>query len=293
MQFSDPNANLYGDNAYGNAGMPYVGVQQRRRRNRGRGCLGCFATLLLIVLVGWLVSSLAGLPLVWGPTVVQVGPHPTLIIESQVYDQSVINKPLLHIYAGGQNGQIRIQPVRPLGIPFGLPELYQESSDHETVIYDYNLSGDQAGTFDITVPALTDLKVDTNSWNVLVEGVTGQMVLTSNSGSLTVNNCQFTGPSLLRDNNGAITFQGTLDPHGTTRFDDNGGPILVKLAQSANVHLDAITNAGSITSTLPQTRVQSSVSGFELHADMGTAPRATLTLSNNQGNITLNPQGGN
>lgn len=293
MQFSDPNANSYGYDSFGNSGMPYMGMGQQRRRAPGRGRLGCLATLLVLFLLGWLASALIGLSLVWGPTVIPVSSHPTLIVESDVYNNSVINKPVLHIHAGGPSGQIIIRPDRLLNIPFGFPERYQESSDHKTVIYDYDLPIDAGGTFDITVPALTDLKVDTNSWGLQVEGVTGQMILTTNSGALTVSNCHLSGPSLLRSNGGAITFQSTLDPGGIAQFDNNSGPITVNLPQSANVHLDAAATNGTITSNISQASVQPSGSGAELHTDLGAAPRAILSLFNNQGTITINEQGGN
>jgi hypothetical protein len=312
MQFSDPNADIYGGSPFGyagNTGMPYMG--QQRRRGRLRGCIGCLAALLILALIGALIGAVWNISIVWGPTVIQVGAHPTLIVESQGYDESVINPIIIHIHAGGSDGQIAIKTTRPLNIPFGFPEAYQESSDHLTVIYDVDPTA--TGTFDITVPAQTDLKVDTNSAVLQIEGVTGQMVLTTNSGTLTLNNCHVSGPSLLRSNSGAInaiqdqlsgsvalddnsaavTFQGSLDPLGVYRFTNNGKPISVTVPQGTTMHIDATTlNNGTITSNIPQVTAQSLDSGFDLHTDVGATPRALLSLYNNGGSITINEQGG-
>ena len=118
------------------------------------------------------------------------------------------------------------------GNPFGFPEVYQESGDHQMVIYNYDSASNATGTFDIAVPSQTNLKVDTNSWSVQVEGITGQMILTSNSGNLTLKNCHLLNPSLVKsmsgqtqitqdqfsalvtldDTSAAIAFQGALAP---------------------------------------------------------------------------------
>jgi len=199
MQYFDSNAVPYGGNPFGNTDAPYR-VQQRNFR-RLRSCLGCLTTLLVVLIAGALISTIFGLTLTGGPTVIQVASHPTLIVESEGYTESVINRPVIHIHTG-QDGQIVIQPHRPLGIPFGFPEIYRESSDHQTVIYNYDVASNATGTFDIAVPSQTHLKVDTNSWSVQVEGITGQMILTSNSGNLTLKNCHLLNPSLVKSING-------------------------------------------------------------------------------------------
>ncbi len=296
MQFPEQNVNIYGRSFFGNGrnrDMPPLGMERRRRQNPLRGYLGCLTLLLCLVGISGLASALFGFPLITGPTVIQVSSHPTLIVESETYTDSVINKPVIRIHTGEQNGQILIQSHRLLGLPFGFAEKYWESSDHETVIYDYSSMPRATGIFDITVPAQTNLKIDTNSWGVQVEGMTGQMVLTSNGGDLTVTNCHLSAPSLFRDNSGAISFQGSLEGNGAFQFNDNGGPITATLPQNANVHIDAVTNSGTMTSHVPQLRVQSNYNGFELHGNIGTTPDAGLTLSNNSGPIVINEQGGN
>lgn len=308
MQFSNPNAGPFSDGSpydspYGGAGpMPSMGGQRTRRR--GRGCLGCLGSLVLLVVLFALISYGFGLTFHWGPTTIQVGSNPTLVVESVSNPHSQ-----LFIHAGPTNGQIVIQPVRPLNFPFGLAERYWETNDQQTVIYDLGINA--SGTFDITVPAQTNLKVDTNNAALLVDGITGQMHLETNSGNLIVKNSTLLGPSLIRSNGGdlqatrdhlhgsvtfdnnsaGITFQGSLDPAGNYHFTCNGNPITLTLPQNTAVQVNASTNGGSINSTIPGARAQQSGSGFALQASLGTAPRAQLTLYNNGGSITLNEQG--
>jgi hypothetical protein len=229
MQYFYSNEVPYGGKPFGKTDAPYMGQQRNFRRLRS--CLGCLAMLLVVLIAGAMISTIFGISLTGGPTVIQVASHPTLIVESEVYTDSVINRPVIHIHAG-QDGQIVIQPHRPLGIPFGFPEVYRESGDHQTVIYNYDLASNATGTFEIAVPSQTNLKVDTNSWSVQVEGITGQMILTSNSGNLTLKNCHLLNPSLVKsisgqtqitqdqfsalvtlgDTSDAIAFQATFAP---------------------------------------------------------------------------------
>lgn len=306
MQYFDPNTGQFGnDSSYGNAGLPnmwgYAGRQQLRNRRR-RGCLGCIGSLVVIVILFAILNFGFGLALHWGPTTIQVGTNPTLIVESVANEHATV-----YIHAGGNNSQIVIQPVRPLNLPFGLPENYQETSDHQTVIYDLGIN--TGGTYDITVPAHTNLKIDTNNTAILVVGITGTMHLETNSGSLTVKNSTIAGPALLRSNSGAvqttqdqfngtididdnqgdITFQGTLDSSGNYTFTNNGGAITLTLAQNTAVQTTATTtNGGAINSNISGVKAQSTSDGLTLQANLGTAPRATLTLSDNGGDITIN-----
>lgn len=305
MQYFDPNTGQFGnDFSYGDAGLPnrwgYAGRPFGNRRRRG--CLGCLVPLVVIVMIFAILNIGFGLTLHLGPTTIQVSANPTLIVESVANEHATVS-----IHAGASNGQIVIQPVRPLNLPFGLAESYQETSDHQTVIYDLGIN--TGGTYDITVPARTNLKIDTNDAAILVVGITGTMHLETNSSSLTVKNSSIAGPSLLRSNSGAvlatqdqfngmiavddnkgdITFQGTLDPTGSYSFTNNGGAITLTLAQNTAVLATATTtNGGSINSTISGVKVQTTPDGSTLQASLGTAPRAPLTLSNNGGDITMN-----
>lgn len=310
MQYSDPNANQFGYGSpyyspYGNADMPYMGGGQVRRRGRRWGCLGlgCLTPIVIAVIIFVLLRPGSNGLIHTGPTVIQVGSNPTLVIESASNPHTQI-----HIHAGANNGQITIQP--PSQFHLGGAENYQETKDHQTVIYDLDLS--VSGTFDITVPAHTNLKVNANEANTIVDGITGQMHLETLSGTLIVTNDTLTGASLLRSNSGeiqatgdhlsgnvtidnnqaGITFQGVLDPANSYHFSGNGGSIMLTLPQNSALQINASTLNGSINSNIPGARAQTSTIGFTLQARLGGTPRAQLTLYDNGGNITVNEQGG-
>lgn len=315
MQFSDPNADNYGGNPYNYGGNPSMAGGIRRRRpvsQRNRGCMGCLTTVFILALLGALIGFIFNISVVWGGTTIQVATAPTLIIKNETYNNSVVNKSIVHIHANESNNQIHISPIHLLNIPVGLQELYQISSDRRTVIYDIGSS--LPGTTDITVPAQTNLIVYTNSTTFEIEGITGRMLLETNSGELVVKNCHLTSSSLINSNTGMITvtatqlsgtvtignntadiaFQGSLEPNGVYSFANNGGDIKLTLPQNSAMHIDATTNShGTITSNIPQAQAQPLYSGFALHVDEGATPRAQLSLYNNNGSIIINEQGGN
>jgi len=310
MQFSDPNANMYGYG--GDSGMPYMGVtRQPRRQSRRGGCLRGLLVLILIVVVLAFLGHLAlGLSIGNGPTVIPVSTSPTVIIEASLTSSDDAN--LIHIHGGGPAGQISVQTALLLNLPLGFAMSYQESSDHSVVIMDMDsLGGD--GTLNVTVPTGSAVKITSNADPILVENVTGQMDVTtdsstlviqnstlsalslaqSNSGTIKLLNVTLSGSTNVDNNSGDIVFQGSVE-NGTNQFTANGGLLAVTLLSGTSTHIDATTNAGNITSTLPGAKVQQSASGSgsELHTQVGTSPLASLTLANNQGNITINEQGG-
>lgn len=291
MSFIDPNANMSGmnDPSYGGQpqyyGSPNPFMRQRLNRRRGplRGChLGCLGTLIVLAIL--LFAGYATFAHTWaifGPTTIAVNAHPLLVIDSQQYAE--VDPPDISIHAGSDNSKMVFQVMSPGNIPlpwnFGIGG-FQQNSDSSVII----LNGDPVGgrKLDITVPANTDLKVTTNSANINVTGITGEMVFVANGGTITLTNCHVTGTSSLDDNNGAISVeQTTLDGQLTLR--NNQGAIDAGFPQNANFHIDATTNSGSITSNYPGVQVQNK----EIHADIGNPPRALVTLLTNAGNITL------
>lgn len=282
-----------------------MGNMQAGRRfgnRRRRGCLGCLVPLVFIVIVFIVLDAGFGLSFHWGPTTIPLGASPTLVLEGVADAHTTV-----YIHAGGDNSQMVIQPVRPLNIPIGLAESYQETSDHQTVIYDLGIN--TGGLYNISVPARINLKVDIGSAALIVDGITGQMHLETNGGSLTVKNSTILGPSLLRsnsgniqttgdhlsgsvilaDNKGDITFQSALDPTGNYTFTTNGGAITLTLPRDAAVQVSATSiNGGAINSNIPGVKAQTTSSGLTLQASLGSGQRAPLTLSTNSGDITIN-----
>jgi hypothetical protein len=279
-------------------------IPQRRRGPR----LGCLISL--IVLVALLFASYATFAHTWGifgPTTISFQAHQTLVINSQHYSE--VDLPTISIHAGTDNSKMIFQVMSPGNIAFpwnfGIGG-FQQNSDSSVII----LNGDPVSgrKLDITVPADTDLKVTTNSTNINVTGITGQMTFITNSGAITLTNCHVTGTSLLSDNTGAITvtqsalngqvtlnnnqgpisFASSIGSTGTYTLVNLQGSIDVTLPQNASFHIDAATNSGSITSDYTAITVQNK----GIHADVGQPPHALLSLKTNSGNITLHMQRG-
>lgn len=269
------------------AGTPFM----RQRTNRWRGPrLGCLITL--VVLVALIFASYATFAHSWaifGPTTVSVKAHPTLVINSQRYAQ--VDLPTISIHAGTDDSKILFQVISPgnVALPwnFGI-DGFQQNSDSSVII----LNGDPVGgrKLDVTVPTNTDLKVNTNSANIDVTGITGQMILITNAGAITLTHCHVTGTSLLHDNTGAITVtQSALD--GQVTLSNNQGSIDATLPQNSSFHIDAKTISGSITSDDPGIKV--AAGSKEVHTDVGTPPYNTLlSLNTNAGTIALHMQKG-
>jgi hypothetical protein len=296
----------------GDSGMPYMGVtRQPQRRSRRGGCLSGLLVLILIVVVFAFIGHLAlGFSIGNGPTVIPVSTSPTVIIEAQLTSSDDAN--LLHIHGGGPAGQISVQTAMFLNLPLGFAMGYQESSDHNVVILDMDsLGGD--GTLNVTVPTGSAVKISANSDPILVENVTGQLDLATDSSTLVIQNSTLTALSFAQSDSGTIkllnvklsgstnvdndsgdiVFQGSVE-NGTNQFTENNGELDVTLQAGTATHIDATTNQGNITSTIPGAKAQQSTEGggLELHTQVGTSPLASLTLDNNQGNITINEQGG-
>jgi len=295
---------------YSNAGLyPYRGRAQNGRRG---SCLrSLFVFIIVIAILGIGGTFIARNTILAGPTTISVGAHPTLVIDSQANNGSTFSSDTtsIHIHAANTGDKIILQAMNPYGIPLQLsvPIPYDRSSDGNIVII--GVDSLQSSRIDVTVPAATNLKSDTNSKNIEVDGVTGQMVLSSNSGTITITNSTLSASSLLLNNSGAInatqdtlsgpvtfdnnegsiTFNGSIDSRGVYQFQSNSGPIDVTLPRSASFHLDATANSAnnaSITSDFPGLPVKNAA----IHANVGSPPRAQVTFYSNGGSIKLHAQ---
>jgi len=294
---------------YSSGPYSYMGQAQYRRRG------SCLRRLLIFVVVVALLGAgaafIARNTILAGPTTIAVSAHPTLVIDSHANNGSTFTHDAtsIHIQAANTGNKIILQAMNPYGIslPLSIPVPYDRSSDGSTIIIDVDSL--QSSRVDITVPAALDLKLYTNSKNIEVDGVSGQVVLSSNSGTITVTHSTLSGSSLLVNNSGAInatqdnlsgpvtfnnnggsiTFNGSIDSNGTYQFQSNSGTIDVTLPRNTSFHLDATANSAnnaSITSDFPGLPVKKAA----IHADVGSPPRALVTLYNNGGSIKLHAQ---
>ena len=189
---------------------------------------------------------------------------------------------------------------------------YEQSSDGNTITATvenagFGFFGSGSVNLDVTVPGSADLQVKTGSGDIEVNGVGGQMSLTTGSGSIDASKDTLSGQSTLQTGSGSIdatqdtlsgqstlhtgsgdiTLNGSLDPNGNYRLETGSGSIETTLPSNPSVHVDAATGSGSITSAFAELSVQSPDT-HEVHGDIGNPPRAELTLQTGSGSISLN-----
>jgi hypothetical protein len=219
-----------------------------------------------------------------------VSTHPQIVVTNDTGS--------IHVNVGSASNQVTIKTTRWIS-SFGnattdIQVRYDQSSDANTVTVTVerpqgpSIADFSRADFDLTVPATADLRLTTNTGELWSTGVSGQMTLSSNTGSVTVREASLSGNSRLTTNTGSVTFQGAIDPHGTYVFSTNTGSVTVTLPYAAAFHVEATTDTGSITSDFSGVIVtRPTPTRSEAHGDVGNAPRATLTMTTNTGSISL------
>ncbi len=281
-------AGPYGDFGAQKIGTPQFGQKQNRRRSPW------LWVIVLLVIMALLGGGL-GLPRgghhfskIEQAHTFSVGALPTIVINDDVGT--------IHVHTGGTNGNVLVQVTdvnRGLGNnPDNGQVSYNQNSASNTVTVNANSNsgffGSNSIDLDVTVPADSNLQVKTDTGEVDVSGITGQMSLSSNTGSIHAVQDSLTGQSILKTDTGSVTFDGTIDPKGSYQFETNTGSVDVTLPGNSSFHVDASTDTGSINSDFPGVSVQhGDITGASAHSDVGNAPGATVTLKTDTGSISL------
>lgn len=140
--------------------------------------------------------------------------------------------------------------------------------------------------FDITVPSHADLEFTTSVGDIWVTGISGQVTLRSDTGSIYVRRGLLTENSLLQTEFGSINLHEAIDSTGTYTLTTNAGSVNVILPGEAAFELDASTSLGSITTNVPGMAMEYSTNR-ELHGAVGSPPRASLMLRSNTGSVNV------
>ena len=127
---------------------------------------------------------------------------------------------------------------------------------------------------DITVPSVTDIQDTSNAGSLNIDGVTGQMNLHANAGSINVKHAILKDSSTFEANAGSINYNGSLTPKGTYNFQANAGSINLTLPSSSSFTLNASVDAGSVNNDFGSDTV-------------GKAPFAQITAHANAGSINI------
>lgn len=215
--------------------------------------------------------------------------YPTLVLNNDTGS--------IHVRAAPSVNEISIQATKH-GNPWSNLNDIQVSYAQNTTTNSVTVNVDRVNTtsfftalrvdFDVTVPSAAALQLKTNTGSIDVSGVSGQMTLSSNTGSLQVSAGTVKGNTALITNTGSVTLNGAIAESGSYTFTTDTGSVNVTLPVASVFHLDASTSIGSINTNFPGIVVQRhQVTGADAHGNVGGSPQATITLRTSTGSINL------
>jgi hypothetical protein len=137
--------------------------------------------------------------------------------------------------------------------------------------------GDNEQNLDITVPTASDLQIQSGSGDIQIEGVNGQMTLTTDSGDVQLQHTLLQGDSSIQTDEGDITVQGNIDPQGNYQFQTNSGDVKLTLPEDSSFHFVPSTALGNIEN------------GFEGTQD-NNSPGPLLKITTASGDISVQSQ---
>ncbi len=249
--------------------------------------LGIGMTFLLVP-IGYSVPGFTN-SVTEAPHSFTVGAHPAIVINNDIGT--------IHVRAGGAGSDVNIQVTRHTALGTDVNDTdvrYTQNSTNNTITVDVvrlttvNLFTSPSVNIDATVPSAANLQLKTNTGGIDVTGISGQMSLRSDTGSIAATQGVLAAGSQLSTNTGTVTFDGAIGPQGSYEFLTNTGSVNVTLPATPAFHVDASTNTGSVWTDFPGLMVQHpSMTSSEMHGDVGSTPQATVTLRTNTGSVSL------
>ncbi len=274
--------------------------RQRQYRRRGRG--PWFWIILAIIIIslmsggfGSSFSRFSGGDRFGGQSSVVETAH-VFNVSGQITPTVVINdnNGAIHVQSSDNQYNITVQSTTNSGFfgnPNKLPVAYNQSPDGNTLNINTPDIGQGSIDLQVTVPQGANLKLQTESGDISVTGVDGQMTLTTDSGSIDASNDVINGTSTITTNSGNITFNGTIGTTGTYQFQTNSGSVDLTVPSAPAFHVDALTTSGSINSSdFPGVQKSDLGSGAKATGDVGgssSQPGANLIIKSGSGDINL------
>jgi DUF4097 and DUF4098 domain-containing protein YvlB len=197
----------------------------------------------------------------------------------------------IQVRTGDSSGNVDVQAIKQsdgFGNPKNEQVSYNRSLDGSTLTINFNDRGGSVD-FNVTVPNNVNVQLKTSSGNVDVEGVSGQILMTTGSGNITATNDIFTGSTTLSTGSGDITFDGGITGTGDYQFTTGNGEIDANLTSGTALDINASTDNGSINSQVSTVSVQNNDPGATASGHIGSPNNSTkLTLKTGEGSINLN-----
>jgi len=170
--------------------------------------------------------------------------------------------------------------------PNNLPLTSNQSADGKTINVNAQDNGQGPVDLNVVVPQNTSLQLKTDSGDINVNGIEGQMRLISNSGSINTSNDVLSSSTTMTTISGDINFDGTISTGGNYQFNTTSGTVTVALPSSPAFHVVATTNSGSIN--IPG--VPKNSSGTQATGDVGANSQVqgtNVTMNSDSGDLTL------
>jgi hypothetical protein len=193
----------------------------------------------------------------------------------------------IQVHTGDTSG-VTVQTTKQIDGP-GNPNREQVSYNQSGDTITINTGQDGSADFNVTVPNNSNLQLHTNSGDIDVEGINGQISMSTGSGNIIARQDQLNGSSTLRTDSGNVTFDGGITGSGDYQFTSGSGNIDANLNSSTTVDVNASTDTGSITSNVQSVHVQNNDPGATASGYIGSPNNSTkLTLKTGDGPINLN-----
>ncbi len=288
------------------SGIPYR--QQARRRGRSPWLWIIIAIIILGFMSGGFGKAFQGF-----------GPQKS-VTETQTF--TVSNLPTIiiddlngnvHVQSSGSSGSVNVQAIKQtdsLGNPNNENVKYAPSPDGNTITISFDGQGGSVD-FNVTVPDSSNLQLQTSSGDVSVEGINGQISMSTDSGNITAANDSFSnsaslttgsgditatndtfsgssklgtgsgditarqdhlaGPATLQTDSGGITFEGDITGSGNYQFTSGSGDINTTFSGNTALVVNASTDNGTITSNIPTVSAQNNDSGGTASGYVGSS----------------------
>lgn len=280
---------------------------QRPRRQRVRGCSCLITTLLLLVVAGGLVwfelPPIRDLFHTGAPLTISVPTSSTLLIHNDARNNSELlprEAAHIHIHAGKSDNEVLIQATNIPTVGVSLIN-YRQNQDHTLTFIDIDRT--YKGSIEITVPARTNIQLDSYENGADLAGLAGRLVLNTYKGNIHISRTTLTGPSFFSSYQGAIvadhvilkyassfksyrgdiTFQGVLAPQGDHFFYTYNGAITLLLPVTSSFSVDAYTYKNQFITDFPGLRPNNR----SLQGTIGHVPQAHLHLFTYQNTIKI------
>lgn len=251
----------------------YPQQMPRRRRRRGWGIL-VIAVIVLVVLfgTGYISNSAFGRSAQLPEKSLAVTGTPTVVVHDATgtvhFHSGDSNRVVVDATAhGGLFSNLSTDNVRVTEDASGSTILISVSEDG-SIFNHGNID------LDIALPSTSNIQTTLNAGTLDINGISGQMDVQVNAGTLNFENGKIEGHSTFVDNAGTINFDGALADNGDYHFTNNAGTINVTLPADSSFTLDASADVGKVHN--------------DFHTNtVGPNPTSQLHVTDNLGTVNI------